>query len=230
MCTAPDIEAPFPVTWSAMKQDDPWWGGLAAARPQSPPQQRSRLIDAFTKVAAERGYARVSAAQVAAEAGLPGEAFYEHFVDLPRCLVASYDAYFERLMAHIEEACEGEDEWPDRVKAAVGACLEFVLETASRARLFSVEAISAGPALLERRFASTTRLAARLQRLRDHSPRAEELPASTEWVLVAGVYSRITAHLLAEEAGLLADLEPELVELLLGPYLGEREARRLALA
>jgi AcrR family transcriptional regulator len=213
-----------------MKQDDPWWGRLVADRDQNPAQQRSRLIDAFTKVAAERGYTRISAAQVATEAGLPRETFYEHFPDLPRCLVASYDAYFERLMAHIEEACESEGEWSGRVKASVGACLEFVLETASRARLFSVEAISAGPALLERRFASTTRLAARLQRLRDHSPRAAELPASTEWVLVAGVYSRITAHLLAEEAGLLADLEPQLVELLLSPYLGEQEARRLAIA
>lgn len=226
----PDIESPFPVVWSAMKQDDPWWEKLAAAGAQNPAQQRSRLIDAFTKVAAERGYTRISAAQVAAEAGLPREAFYAHFPDLRRCLIASYDAYFERLMAHIEEACEGEEEWPGRVKAAVGASLEFVLETASRARLFSVEAISAGPALLERRFASTTRLAARLEHLRAHSPRATEIPASTEWVLVAGVYSRITAHLLAEEAGLLADLESELVELLLAPYLGEQEARRLALA
>jgi AcrR family transcriptional regulator len=214
-----------------MRQDDPWWGRVAAARAASPAQQRSRLIDAFTKIASERGYTRIGAAEVAAEAGLPDETFYEHFADLPRCLVASYDAYFERLMAHIEEACEGAEEWPDRVKAAVRASLEFVLETASRARFFSVEAIGAGPALLERRFASTTRLAARLAPLREtRCRRATELPASTEWVLIAGVYSRITVHLLAEEAGLLADLEPELVELLLSPYLGEQEARRLAIA
>jgi AcrR family transcriptional regulator len=194
----------------------------------NPAQQRERLIDAFTKTAAERGYARTDAAVVTAEAGLPHEAFFDHFPDVPRCLAASYDAYFDRLMAHIEDACYAEREWPKRVKAAVGASLEYVGETASRARLFSVEAIGAGPALLERRFASTTHLAARLEHVRAHCPQAAALPAATEWVLVAGAHSRVTAHLLAEEAAMLPELEPQLVELLLSPYLGEHEARKLA--
>jgi AcrR family transcriptional regulator len=213
-----------------MARDESLRGRRRGNQEGSSEQQRERLIDAFTKTAAERGYARTGAAEVAAEAGLPHETFYRHFPDLQRCLAASYDAYFERLLAHIEDACHGEREWPERVKTAVGASLEFVVETASRARLFSVEAVSAGPALLERRFASTTRLAARLERIRAHCPRGAALPGATEWVLVAGVHSRISAHLLAEEAHVLTDLGPELVELLLSPYLGEQEARRLATA
>jgi AcrR family transcriptional regulator len=213
-----------------MTRGDPLREHKTGGEAPDPAQQRERLIDAFTKTAAERGYARTGAAEVAAEADLPHEAFFHHFPDLQRCLAASYDAYFDRLIDHIEDACDGEREWPKRVKAAVGASLEFVVETASRARLFSVEAVSTGPALLERRFASTTRLAVRLEHVRAHCPRAAALPAATEWVLVAGAHARVTAHLLAEEVAMLPDLEPQLVELLLSPYLGEHEARKLAAA
>jgi hypothetical protein len=42
------------------------------------------------------------------------------------------------------------------------------------------------------------------------------------------VASVLSDHLLAQEASALPSLEPQLVELLLAPYIGQGEARRTA--
>lgn len=193
-------------------------------------EQRALLIDAFTRVAAERGYAQTTAEEVTRRAGLPDDAFAAHFPSIRHCLTAAYDAFLARLAAQMGEAVDGEAEWPAQVRAAVAAGIEFLLETASRARVFAVEAVVVGPPLLERYVASVETAARLLRQGRKRYPRAVALPPVAESVLVGGICFRIRALLLAEEGARLPELEEEFVELLLRPYLGEREARRQAAA
>jgi AcrR family transcriptional regulator len=202
--------------------------GAPGSLESSPDEQRTRLIEAITRTAAERGYANTTVEHVAAYAGVTQETFYRYFSGTDQCLIAAYDSFFERLMAHIDAACSAADPWPLQVKAAVAATLNFFAEVASTGRVFTVEAMSAGPAALERRFASIDRLARLLRRGRDYNPAAASLPAATERTLVAGVVLQISIHLLAEEGSLLPAQEPELVELVLTPYVGSREAKRIA--
>jgi AcrR family transcriptional regulator len=192
------------------------------------PDRRARLIDAFTRVASERGYEQTTIDEVAAAAGLPRAAFFEYFESKRHCLGAAYDAFFDRLSAQVKEVCAAEEEWPDAVRAGVAASFEFVLETASRARLFMVEAVAGGIPLLERELRLTARLAEMLEDGRRRTLPPPNLPPAMELVLVAGVLSRISELLLAEEPRALLDLEPEVVELVLGPFVGPDEARRLA--
>lgn len=201
-------------------------GGLS--RKASHAEQRELLIDAFTRTAAERGYAKTSAEEVARRAGVSTQTFHAHFPDMRRCLSAAHDDFVERLAGQAEAAVNEEAEWADQVRTAVAVGVEFLVETASRARVFAVDAVSAGPVLLERHYASVERVAGMLRRGRERYPRAASLPGCTESILVGGIVSRIRAHLLAEEAALLPLLEPEFVEVLLTPYLGVSEAKRIA--
>ncbi len=189
---------------------------------------RGRIIDAFTKVAAERGYARTTLDEVAKEADVSPAAFHEYFPDTLHAFVAAYDVFCERLFEQVANSCESEQDWPGKVRAVVACLLECLYETPGRARLFAVEAVSAGPALLERRIAQADRLAAQLRAGRRHYPDSATLPEATEWVLVAGVVARITAHLLAEEIALLPLLEDDVSALLLAPYTGPAEASTIA--
>jgi AcrR family transcriptional regulator len=191
-------------------------------------EQRTRLINAITRAAAERGYTNTTVEQVANYAGVSRETFFDHFASTDQCLVAAYDSFFDRLMAHIDAACDSREPWPLQVKSGIAATLGFFTEVASTGRVFAVEAMSAGPAAIERRFASIDRLADLLRPGRDYSPAATALPAATERTLVAGVGLVISVHLLAEEARLLPAREPELTELVLTPYVGSREAKRIA--
>jgi AcrR family transcriptional regulator len=203
-------------------------GRAAGSLESSPDEQRTRLIEAFTRAAAERGYANTTVEQVASYAGVSSETFYRYFPGIDQCLVAAYDSFFERLATHIEAACDSRDPWPVQVKTGIGAALHFFAEVESTGRVFAVEAMSAGPAAIERRFASIDRLAQLLRLGRQQCPAAAALPAATERTLVAGIGLVISVQLLAEEGSLLPSKEPELTELVLTPYLGGPEAKRIA--
>lgn len=189
---------------------------------------RALLIDAFTKAVAERGYANVSVERVSSEAGLSPQVFFENFDSKAQCLLAAYDTFVDRLFSHAVRASARQSTWPEQVKAATGAILDFFSEVESASRVFTVEAPGAGAAAFERRITSIDRFAALLRSGRERYPAAAVLPGATEQVLVAGFELLVTMHLLAEEGSVLPRLQPELVELLLTPYLGDSEARRVA--
>jgi hypothetical protein len=54
------------------------------------------------------------------------------------------------------------------------------------------------------------------------------MPPTTERALIGGVASIVADRLLSEEPRSLVDLEPQLAEFLLLPYLGRTEASRFA--
>ncbi len=63
---------------------------------------------------------------------------------------------------------------------------------------------------------------------RERNPEAAGLPALTETLLVGGAAYVVRGTLLAELPLPVGRLERELVEILLSPYLGSAEARRIA--
>jgi AcrR family transcriptional regulator len=191
-------------------------------------EQRERLIDAFTRVGAERGYAHTTIDEVTAAAGMSPEVFHEHFADLRQCLSAAYDSFVSRLVAESREAVDESEEWPWRVRSAIAGGLGFVDETVSRARFFAVDALGAGPVSLERYLSSLGAVADAMREGRQAYAAAADLPDMTETILVGGVACLVSGLLLNEEHGRLAELEGDLVEVVLTPYLGRDEARRVA--
>ncbi len=187
-----------------------------------------RLIDAFTKVAAERGYARTTINEVTAAAGVPRSVFYSHFANKRQCLGAAHDAFIDRLLAEAIDSLDRDQEWPLRVRDGVIAALEFVGETASRARFFAVDVLVAGPVMAERHASALERMVPILREGREHLPEANLLPAVTEPVLIGGAAYLVYTSLLAEERLAVPELASELVEILLTPYLGRDDARRIA--
>lgn len=190
--------------------------------------EKRRLVEAFTRLAAESGLRNVTGVTTATVAGLPQHAFAEHFSSPLGCLVAAHDAFFERLHDDVAEAAREEIGWAAQVRRAISTCLECLADVESRARLFAVEAAAAGPAILERRFTHTARIAEYLRDGRRHYPEAEPLAEDVEWTLVAGVLARVTSYLLAEQGSLLPQLEAELTEFVLLPYLGAEQAKHVA--
>lgn len=182
--------------------------------------ERERLVDAFTKVAAERGYAATSVEDVAAEAGLPPATFDAHFRDMRQCLLAAYDHFYDCLITEVEDAMDLGAPWRSQVEAGVRAALGFVFESAGVARLFAVEALAVGPPAIERYTVAIERIVALLRLGRGRSAEAAALPPLTEAVLVAGTVSLVSAALLAEEEASLPELESQLVDVLLLPYRG----------
>jgi AcrR family transcriptional regulator len=181
-------------------------------------EERERLVDAFTKVATERGYAATTVEVVVAEAGLGPADFQAHFRDPRQCLLAAYDRFFDRLIEEIEDSMDRGAPWPDQVRAGIGGALGFVGESAAVARFFAIEAPTLGAPVIDRYIAAIERIVALLRRGRGRSAAAAALPPLSEAVLVAGAVSLVTGALLAEEQSNLSELEVGLAEVLLLPY------------
>lgn len=191
-------------------------------------RDRERLVAAISKAAAEHGYADLTVDRVISYADVSHEIFELHFKSKEQGLMAAQEAFFERLWLEAVQACDESEEWPLKVRAGLEAILASLVEGSALARVFAVEACAASLAVAERQFTTLEDFARLLRKGRADYPAAASLPDATERVLVGGIASIVCGHLLDENPQAIARLETQLVELLLIPYVGVEEARRIA--
>lgn len=194
--------------------------------------QRERLIAGLAEAVAENGYAGTTIAHITRHAAVSRRTFYEHFASKDECFVAAYDLVMTELDRRVGEAFEQEDEWPQAVRAGIAAMLEFLTAEPHLARLSMVEALVAGPVVVERYDAAIQSLVPYFQAGREG--RSDKvlagLSSTTEEALVGGMVSLISRRIFAERTAELEALLPDLVEFALTPYLGSAEAAKVARA
>jgi AcrR family transcriptional regulator len=189
---------------------------------------RERLVAAIGRVVAEHGYAGFTVELALRYADVSRDAFEEHFETREQALLAAQEAYLDHIWLEVAFACDTLGGWPLKVRAAVAAVVTSLVDTSKLARAFGVEAAAASLVAADCQFAALDQFAAMLRSGRHLYPAAASLPEATERALVGGIASIVLDRLLDEDPGALLGLEPQLVELLLLPYLGEAEARRVA--
>jgi AcrR family transcriptional regulator len=192
--------------------------------------QRERLIAGLAEAIAENGYSGTTIAHITRHAAVSRRTFYEHFSSKDECFVAAYDTVMAELRQRVSAAFEGADDWPHAVKAGIGAMLEFLAAEPSLARLCMVEALVAGPVVVERYDAAIQSFVPYFQSGREGRPPEvlARLSPTTEEALVGGMVSLISRRIIAGKAEELEELLPDLVEFTLTPYVGSAEAAKLA--
>lgn len=192
--------------------------------------QRERLIAGLAEAVAENGYAGTTIAHITRHAAVSRRTFYEHFASKDECFIAAYDAVMEELRERVSAAFDAEEEWPFAIKAGIAAMLEFLAAEPNLARLCMVEALVAGPVVVERYDAAIQSLVPYFQAGRKGRPREvlARLSPTTEEALVGGMVSLISRRIFAGRTGELESLLPDLVEFALTPYLGSAEAAKVA--
>ena len=175
--------------------------------------QRWRLLGACAEALAELGYARLSTREIASRAGVSANAFYKHFDDLPDCVAAAHRIAADCLWGAVSGACEPRFTWPERVAAAVDAVLAFATSEPALARLLGPEPLAAVGEIAAAREQLIGRLAGLLRS--GAGAGATELPAAAEQ-LTAAALAILVDRLEGGHGDPLAELAPQLVELLLG--------------
>lgn len=188
--------------------------------------QRRRLVAAMAESVATRGYAATSVARVIELAGVSRASFYEQFENRRECLLAAHDTISRRFFAWVSEACAAERSWEDKVVAAIGAGIEFAVAYPEDTRLLTLDALAVDAEAARHGLVTVDRLAQMLRSGRDRRRSPRELPEVTERALVGAVASTVSWRLLDGESP--ADLEPQLIQLVLTPYLGPAAAARRA--
>jgi AcrR family transcriptional regulator len=192
--------------------------------------QHERLIAGLAEAVAEKGFASTTIADITRHAAVSRRTFYEHFSSKDECFVKAYDTVMEQLRERVAEAYQAEDDWPHSIKAGIAAMLSFLATEPNLARLCMVEALVAGPVVVERYDAAIQSLVPYFREGRKGRPRKvlDRLSPTTEEALVGGMVSLVSRRIFAGRTDDLEQLLPDLVEFALTPYLGSPEAAEIA--
>lgn len=187
--------------------------------------QRERLLNGVVEAVAKYGYNETTIARIVEAAKISRRTFYEHFVGKEECFLAAY----EMIDAHVRTAmlAVGEDAepWPEGVRARLAALLDVLARDTAVARFYLVESLVAGGEVAARYRDAMQLLAETLRPEPD--PPGHDVEVRDQ-ALIGGVATLIVRRLNAGAADHLPELLPDLVELVLAPYLGREEARRFA--
>jgi AcrR family transcriptional regulator len=190
--------------------------------------QRERIITAMVDTVAERGYNATTVAHITKAASVSRRTFYEHFADKEACFLAAYEMVADHIRSSMQAAAGVFEEWPQKVRAALATMLRFLAGEPELARLCMIEPVAAGGEVAARHRASMQGFVEILKAGRPERSGERPLPEATEETLVGGIVSLIVMEINAGRTEKLEKLLPDLVELILAPYLGGKEAARLS--
>lgn len=190
--------------------------------------QRQRILAAAAEALAEKGYAELSVEHILTKAGVSRTTFYCNFANKRECMMVAHEEAFDRFTAELFRACAAQSAWSAKVAAAIGSAIDFAVRSPEEAQLLVVDAVAADSSLALRVVASNDFLVGLLRNGREQCPRSASLPELTERAQIGAAASVIGHKLLSDQADRLPALKPELVQLILTPYLGIEEAARVA--
>jgi AcrR family transcriptional regulator len=128
-----------------------------------------RLITSFVRLAADRGYDKVTIIDIVSLAGMSKRTFYEHFKDKEDCLLKAFDMTRSLLISAIVDAAGDVIEPVQRIRAGMGSYVDALTSMPDFTRLFLNESMSAGPELADRWIEATEMMAAVMHAWREET-------------------------------------------------------------
>lgn len=188
--------------------------------------QRRRLLDALADSIAERGYQATIVCHLTDSAGVSRRTFYDLFESKDDAFCIAHAEALVELGDAVRRVCMRQLQWPQKVRDGIDAAMRWMAAHPGRAGLIAVEPLTAGPHLGYCHDLLLARFGPDLAAGRSRSP--VELPSNLEEMLLAGMCAIVATRLHEGRAASLPGLCPQLVELVLTPYLGIGQARRIA--
>jgi len=173
-------------------------GRHSLTREQVRTSQRTRLQDAFAELIAEKGYAKVTIADIVAKGGVAKRTFYEYFEDKEACFHAGSEYLADKIAQAIVIPHDPNMNLYRRAEAAILGLLQVLQDHPSYARASFVEVWAAGDQAIQRRLRVTRQLAQLLVSLsRDmiRETHALAVISAIDAYLFRVIYAEGAAHL-----------------------------------
>jgi AcrR family transcriptional regulator len=188
--------------------------------------QRGRLTAGIIATVAAQGYHDATITQIAAAAGVSRRTFYSYYSSKEECFLDAYDQIAAHLREAATEAAAPHAEWADQVAARLRSALLVFAANPDLVRFYLVEAPRAGDEIAARYRRGAARALTQLTAGRPDSVRKP--PEAIEYAVIGGMAALIADRVQIGEGESLPELLPDLLELVLTPYLGREEAVRVA--
>lgn len=193
--------------------------------------QRERVLDAATRVFAERGYQATTIDDIVAAAKVGVGSFYDLFDNKPGCFVQAYERIVADARQRIAAAVPADADWPKQACAALRALLEWIEAEPVRAKVALVEVQTAGAEALTRHEETVDSVIPLLARGRAENPALAELPSPhIEEAIVGGLAWLLQQRLAQGEFEGAEAYLPDVLEIAVVPYVGREKAASLLAA
>jgi len=188
--------------------------------------QRERILDAVANLTAAEGYAELKVEDIAEQAAVSLNAFYEHFTDKEDAFLVAYEVGHGKALAMVERAYAAEPDWRLGVGAGIAALFEFLAAEPAFAHIALVDALIATRRTAERSNVGVDAFAKMLvPGLQGQSPP----PAFTIEAIAGGIFDLCLHYALHDRIRELPELTASATYLALAPFLGSGEATRIAI-
>ncbi len=185
--------------------------------------QRDRLAAGIIASVADFGYHETTISRIAAAAGVSRRTFYGYFGSKEECFMATFGLIEDHVVETMTEAGTKERSWQGRVRAQLAAMLESFQENPNLVRFALIAPPAAGGDFVERYRSFLEHLVAVV--VADRPASSSRRPSeAAELAMAGGLASLLVAKVNAGEGERLTELLPELVELVLTPYVGRKRA------
>ncbi len=194
--------------------------------------QRGRMLAAVAEATAEKGFARVTVADVISRAGVSRETFYEHFADKEDCFLNLLDDRVERLLEVLGQALGPRVTGSalERLDRVLDSYLTALAAEPVFAKAYLIDAYGAGPRAVHERIELQKRF---VEMVADAVGVQAGVPSGDLFAceaLVAAISSLVTARVGDGRAAELPELREPIISLVarMLPAAGETTTRRRA--
>ncbi|MDQ2700923.1 MAG: TetR/AcrR family transcriptional regulator [Actinomycetota bacterium] len=188
--------------------------------------QRERMVESMISVVALKGYSETTVADIISNAGVSRATFYEQFADKEDCFIAAYGTVMERMLTFVAEgfAIGESDDWTVQIRGGVRNLLVYLAQNPVAARVGIVEGFGAGARARDRYQQAVSSFFPFLDAGRQLNPDPDRIPGHTARVIVGGVSALMFNEASAGQAEKLPELLPEMMYMVVAPYLGHDKA------
>jgi AcrR family transcriptional regulator len=184
---------------------------------------RGRLLQCVLRLTVLEDYGELSVPQIADEADVPLDDFFELFVDKEECFLAAFDEMSDELLALTADPELVGEHWPRAVRRTIGALMRHLADHPLQARMIAAEVYAAGPDAIEHNHELARDIATLL---------TEGAPEGTGGMLalvgVRGAIFHTIRHQVANgQIHLLPVLADYLTYVVLAPFIGADAAAEL---
>jgi AcrR family transcriptional regulator len=186
--------------------------------------KREKILIGMLEEVGSKGYDRTSVRTILDRTGLYRQAFYDNFSDKDACYLAALDAGIARIESLARAAAACEESWRRKLRAALGAVLEFLDAEPDIGRALIVEVHAAGPEALAKRAKAMKEVTDFIDLARQEVKGPESPPGIASEGVVAGIHALVHSRLSTGAGDGFRQLLPEFMYFAVLPYFGAEAA------
>jgi AcrR family transcriptional regulator len=168
--------------------------------------------------------------EIASRAGVSRETFYEMYPTKQDVFVGAQKVGMHQALGVGVKAFEAAmPDWPRAIAAGVRALIAYLVSEPAHAHLSIVDAFGASPETIKVRDETLTAFATYFRRGYELARRDTGIPAIAADAVVGGAWQVLHHEIDDERFAELSEATPSLIYLLLTPFIGPRQAAKVAL-